>query len=172
MAGVHQTHSCLLVKGRECRVPTVCRAEDDVAAARTRVHYTHSCLPASLQCREQKATWQQPWQGYAILTAVYLRKEARAASLQCREQKRTWQQPGQLVHHTHSCLPVKGGEGHVPTVQRAEDYVTAARAAGTPYSQLFTCERRRGPRPYSAGSRRRRDSSQGSWYTILTAVYL
>jgi hypothetical protein len=32
------------------------------------------------------------------------------------------------VSYTHSCLPVKGGEGHVPTVQGAEDDVTAARA--------------------------------------------
>ncbi len=76
--GVHYTHSCLLVKGSECRVPTVQGAEDDVTAARTGVHHTHSCLPvkggeaASLQCREQKTTWQQPGQGYTILTAVYL----------------------------------------------------------------------------------------------------
>jgi hypothetical protein len=42
---VNYTHSCLLVKGGECRVPTVQGAEDDVTAARAGVHYTHSCLP-------------------------------------------------------------------------------------------------------------------------------
>jgi hypothetical protein len=92
--------------------------------------------------------------------------ECRVPTLQGAEDDVTAARAG--VHHTHSCLPVKGGDGHISTVQGAEDDMAAART-GVHY-QLFTCERKRLPRPYSAGSRRRHGSSQDRG--TLSAVYL
>ncbi len=120
-------------EGHESCLPKAQGAVEDMKAAKVGVHNTHSCLSvkdkraASLHCREQKTTWQQPGQGFTILTAVYMYCKRRRVP-----RPYDGQQPQQV------CTIWLNSQ-----------------------TQQFTCERRWGRCPYSAGSRRQRGSSKG-----------